>query len=181
MAWNLGLMGAAAGVAGAYDLLVTTEIGTDSASITFDNLNTLAAGYKHLQVRAMTQNTGGSIASLFLQFNSDTGNNYAWHYLFTNSSSPSSAAVTSTDRMIVGNTIAGSVGSIFAPAVIDILDFSNSSKTTTVRALSGTRLGNRLFMSSGFWNNTSAVTSLTFTDTSNNLKSGTRISIYGVK
>ena len=98
----------AAGGGGAFDLLETTVLGSDTASVTFSNLNTYSA-YKHLQIRLVARSTNASASrSVRIQFNGDTASNYAYHYLLGDGSSVSSDASTSQTSTahgrIEGNT-----------------------------------------------------------------------------
>lgn len=183
MGWHWGILASSGGAAGAYDLLETTVLGSDTASITFNNLNNYS-GYKHLQIRA-TIRTARSINGDFhyLRFNGDTGSNYAYHELVGQGSSVTSSAST-TQTYVQYSRAPGTTNtaSVFAAAVIDILDFSNTSKNTTIRSLAGYEAAtDAISLFSGFWNNTAAVTSITLLQPSFNTLSGSRFSLYGVK
>ena len=176
----------AAGGGNSFDLLETTLITTNTASVTFSNLNTYSA-YKHLQIRFLAKNTNTSDAApetLAMRFNSDTGSNYAFHALFGNGSSvTSNASTTRTAISAIGRVSQSSTSTIFAAGVIDVLDFSNSSKNTTVRSLGGINSSSSVIeLRSGFWNNTAAVTSiLLYDDGGRDFVSGSRFSLYGIK
>ena len=185
----LAVAGAGAAGGGAYDLLETTLISTNTASVTFSNLNTYSA-YKHLQIRAVarTARTAFSLDAIDLQFNGDTANNYAWHSLVGNGSSVTSfAAPTSLNpsAMTVAQISSNLAPSgAFGAGVIDILDFSNTSKNTTIRSLAGyfsDSSRREISLRSGVWLNTAAVTSLTLKGQSDSFVSGTRFSLYGIK
>jgi len=81
-----------------------------------------------------------------------------------------------------GNTASANV---FGASIFDILDFSSTSKNTTARASTGLLTGsttNLIELNSGAHFNTSAVTSLKIQDlTGNNLVTGSRFSLYGIK
>ncbi len=168
------------------DILAEEVLTSSQASVTFSSLDTLASDYQHLQVRAVTRNarTVGGHERINLTFNSDTGNNYATHRLRGTGSSVSSLATTSTDKMYVGFSPREASGSEFSANVIDILDFSSTNKNTTVRALGGTHSPSdyRIALFSGVWLNTSAVTSMTFTDDGgDNFQAGSRFTLIGLK
>lgn len=176
----------AAGGGGAFDLLETVVLGSTTAETTFTGLGSYSA-YKHLQIRAtFRRDAFGYVgANLYLRLNSDSGNNYARHQLKGLESVVYSAAQTSTS---VAGYIEGPANQVaanaFGGAIIDILDFSNSSKNTTVRILSGvagsTSDTSVINLSSGVWLNTNAVTSLTLGAGTGNV-SGSRFSLYGIK
>ena len=60
----LGFFAAAGAVAGgSYDLLETTILSSNAASVTFSNLNNYAADYQHLQIRAVVKGSLGTFYS----------------------------------------------------------------------------------------------------------------------
>jgi hypothetical protein len=170
----------------AYDLLETTVLGTAAASITFSNLNTYS-DYKHLQVRVVSRtDRSNNLSAVNLQFNSDSGSNYAFHWIRGTGSTVISEAYTSVG--VISFPSASSdfmTANNYSAAVIDILDFSNTSKNTTTRAIGGNPASQYwdVRLASGLWNNTAAVTSLLFTPGfgATNWKAGTRLSLYGIK
>lgn len=185
----LALAGAAAG-GPAYDLLSTTVLSSSASSVSFSSLDTLAAGYKHLEIRMVTRSDYSNIYNdslhTKLHFNGDTGSNYAYHRMHGSGSSVSSSAATSTADLRIWYTTAvgNSTTGIFTPAVISILDFANASKNTTTRAINGMygSIGApRVAFQSGLWNNTAAVTSLSLTSAFGNYVAGSRFSLYGVR
>ena len=178
----LAVAGAGAGAAGAFDLLETVTLNTTTASVSFTGLGSYSA-YKHLQVRAVVRINAGVVqtSSPVLQLNSDTGSNYARHLLQGDGSSVTSGAQTSTDGFYgINSAGASAAANIFGVAVIDILDFASTNKQTTFRSLTGVSAANsRISLRSGLWNNTAAVTSITFAQA--DLLAGSRFSLYGVK
>ena len=168
------------------DFLEEVVITSPATSVTFSGLDSYAtAGYKHLQIRAVGRSDrAASQDALYMRFNSDTGSNYATHYLLGSGSTVSSGSSVSTayiqPMVLTGATDTPTTG--FDAAIIDLLDFSNSSKNTTIRALNGkagTVTAIRLW--SGFWNNTAAVTSISLTTFVGQLVAGSRFSLYGSK
>lgn len=186
MGWHWGILASSGGAAGAYELLQSTILTSGASTVTFTGLGSYS-GYKHLQLRIVIRNadtSGGSNDSLYLQFNNDTGANYAWHELSGNGSSVTSSATTSTNQ-IQGAYFSSDLATAnaYAACVIDILDFSSSSKNTTIRSLSGRpQTSTRVSLLSGLWNNTAAVTEIDlFNVSATNFKTGSRFSLYGVK
>lgn len=168
-----------------FDLLQTTILNSSTASVTFSSLDTLAAGYAHLQIRVSIRSTDGN--TLRLRFNSDSGNNYTQHAFQTSGGNPSASQSTSTDRIraVFPAANTGNISNVFSAGIIDILDFSNVNKKTTVKTLNGNwealNYNSILNFTSGLWNNTAAVTSMTFTIDSLNLDTNSRLSLYGIK
>jgi hypothetical protein len=173
------------GAAGAFDLLETTTLTSSASSVTFSGLGAYS-DYKHLQIRAVGRSDRATAASslIRLQFNSDTGSNYAHHMIYADGTSVNSAASTSQvgiDR--IGLTGPTGIANVFAANVIDILDFSNTSKNTTVRILYGyAQTENTIRLASGLWMNTNAVTSITLSERfAANIIAGSRFSLIGIK
>lgn len=157
--------------------LISRTSPTTGTSITFSSI---PSTYKHLQIRAISRD--GSANSLYLRFNSDSGTNYAAHQLRGNgaSATATSNAPSVTEINSVGY---GSVtASIFGATVIDILDYASTTKNKTVRTINGVdnNGSGSVFLTSGVWLSTSAVTSITITSNAGtNFTSGTTFALYG--
>lgn len=180
----LGILASSGGAAAAdYELISTTLVSSAVSSVTFSSLNTVAAAYKHLQIRLAARTaTSGNVDDINIRFNSDTGSNYAMHQLYGNGSSVASEGYTNTtlaaSALVTGNT---ATANVFGAAVIDILDFANTTTNKTIRGLSGMASNsNYVLLRSNHWRSTSAVTSITIS-ASANLSVGSRFSIYGLK
>ena len=171
----------AAGGGGAYDLLETTVLTGTTSSITFSSID---QSYKHLQIRMVSRNSGDTSGSL-LRFNGDSGSNYATHRLYGFNDSVTSGALTSDTSMDLiafsSNSLSSSAD--FGAGVIDILDYTNTSKNTTIRGIGGREQASSTsdfsVLLSGVWLNTSAVTSITLS--TNTYAIGSRFSLYGIK
>jgi hypothetical protein len=167
----------------AYDSIATTTVGSGGASsITFSSIPQI---YTHLQVRAFARCTfTGAVRNILTQMNGDTGSNYYRHYLLGNGT----AAFAGSDggTVIYGGSVTGTdnLGSTFGVNVIDYLDYANTNKYKTVRYLNGheDNSGGQAYLTSGLWNNTAAITSLTFTiEGSFNFSQYTSFALYGIK
>jgi len=176
---------AGAPAASDYELISTTVLGSDTNSVTFSGLGTSGAAYKHLQLRVTARSSNGAVGdSLGLRFNGDSGSNYAEHVLYGNGSSVASGAGSSQTFMSAMTIAGNSAGaSIFGSGVIDILDFSQTTKNKTLRSLSGNQAQPFIQLRSGLWMSTSAVTSINLfsANGATNLLTGSRFSLYGLK
>lgn len=119
-------------------------------------------------------------ASLYMQLNSDTGSNYARHYLNGNGSTTGAGGNSSFTNMFVGTT--ANATSTFGASIIDVLDYANTNKYKTSRALSGADANGSGFVQfmSGLWMNTAAVSTITITGDSN-FDQYSSFALYGVK
>ena len=168
----------------AYDLLETTTLSSGASSVTFSGLSAYS-DYKHLQIRAVTQinKTTDTIENVFCKLNGATSG-YSWHYLNGNGSSVNSSGNGTATFILLRNATINQTNSDYSAGfVTDILDFSSTLKNTTTRTLSGSIAGTEqeIVLSSGSYNNTSAVTSIELYQPSFNFNIGSRFSLIGIK
>jgi hypothetical protein len=155
-----------------------------TASITFSNI---PQGYKHLQIRgiARTNRPDGNQDGIKLVYNSDTGSNYANHYLLGNGSAASTSGGSSVNyNWFNGVTNSVSTANCYGGFLLDLIDYSNTSKYKTLRFLSGREdnTAGAVWFESGIWTNNAPVTSIRFTpNTGPNFVQHTRLSLYGIK
>ena len=177
---------AAGGGGGGFDLLETTTLTSSASSVTFSGLDSYAADYKHLQIRytARSDRSSGVYSIAGIRLNSDTGSNYSYHQLYGTGSSVGSTAAANQTTMRLG-IIPESTDSanVFGSGIVDLLDFTNTSKNTTIKSFSGEESGSNSDISlwSGAWYNTAAVTTAQLIDLAGNFVAGSRFSLYGVK
>jgi hypothetical protein len=168
-----------------YELLETQILTGTQTSVTFSNLNsTYGSVYQHLQIR-MTHRAGGGTRSdnVYLQFNS-SGSGYAYHYMYGEGSTTGSGPAANQPNMIVGRLTGSQSGAnIFGASVVEILDPFETTKNKTVRSFAGATDGtnNTVWVFSGLWNNTAAVTSFTLTSGAQDFIAGSRFSLYGTR
>jgi hypothetical protein len=176
---------AAGGGGGAYDLLETTTLATSASSVTFSGLGSYS-DYAHLQLRMVARGPRPStFDGLQMNFNGDTSTNYITHYLKGNGTIVASGSINSSFNGLAFNpvfTSADSASGAFGAAVFDILDFSNSSKNTTVRGLFGSTDLDNIQLASGLFIDTSAVSSVLLAPLfGTDYNAGSRFSLYGIK
>lgn len=179
----LGILASSGGAAGAYEQ-IATAFGTGSA--TQIDFTSVPQTYKHLQVRyTVLMAAGGAGATPFMRLNSDTGSNYSFHYLRGNGSAVSSAAQTSQSYMNFANPVSGVDTTIWNAGVIDLLDYTATTKNTTMRALTGMAgtgtSTNDIELASGAWYNTAAVTTVSLRFSGFAPTATSRFSLYGIK
>ena len=174
--------GGAAGGGAAYELLETAYPSTGDSTVTFANLSNYNM-YQHLQLRIVSKRGSNRFG---VQFNNDTGSNYAMHFLYGTGSSVASGSLTSQTAITtnVGRTAGGndSVGA----SIVDILDPFETTKNTTVRSLTGNQINGLIILYSGVWLNTNALTEIDVVQTepssgASTWETGTRISLYGMR
>jgi hypothetical protein len=165
---------------GSFELIETVVATGSSNSITF---NSIPSTYKHLQLRFVLL-SGTNYGQASMRLNADSGANYSYHYMTGYNDAVSSNRGLSTSNMLVtGPNV--NVTSRPNIAIVDILDYSNTSKFKTTRSLNGTHFsGGGVFSEitqySGSWRSTAAVTSMTLNGDFN-WTSASRFSLYGIK
>jgi hypothetical protein len=179
----LAVAGAGGSAAGAYELISTAILGSDTASVVFTNGGAWA-GYKHLQIRMTGRSSRSATSdSVGIRFNSDTASNYSSHWLFGDGSSVFSQNLSSYNEVLgPAITANSSTSSAFGAGVIDLLDISGT-KNKTIRALSGGQNAAGIWLSSGLWRNTGSISTidLRIFGGTYNFITGSRFSIYGIK
>lgn len=168
----------AAGPEGAYDALATVTVPSGgAASITFAGI---PSGYKHLQIRFSANNASNQ--NIFLRFNGDATTNYARHFLYGDGSSAASGAVSSDVNLSIGYT--STTANIFGAGVVDVLDYTSTSKNKTIRSLAGYDAnGSGLsVLYSGVWFKTpEAITSMSIFAGAGNINQYSSFALFGVK
>jgi hypothetical protein len=172
--------GSAAPAVQSFDLLESTVLTGNQASVSFTNLaSKYAATYQHLQLRVVVRDTftGGDGSTVLMRFNGDAGNNYSFHFLEGNGSSVLSKNGVSTNRILFQQSSNGN----WSADVIDILDPFETTKNKTTRILCGAPTVPYVGLLSGNWRNTAQITSILLQTEGFNLAQGSRFSLYGIK
>ena len=180
------LLGGGGGGGGSFESIATAS-GTGSAgTIVF---NSIPSTYKSLQLRILARDTTTSSATnnLKIQFNGDTGANYiGYHTLSGNGSAASANGYGATNYAYFLSVIAGSDASnttTYGTAIVDIIDYTNTSKYKTLRNFGGfDRNGSGYsVLGSAAWMSTSAINSITLTPDSTAYATGSTFALYGIK
>lgn len=172
-------------IAGSYEPLASITVPSGGlASITFGSI---PQTYAHLQIRYLAQCVNSATAgeNIAFRFNSDTGSNYTRHYIDGNGTSATAGANTGVTQVYAwaGQT-SSTYPSAFGAGIMDILDYTNTNKYTTTRALGGVDFngsGGELQLVSGLWLNTAAITQIDIRALDGNLAQYSNFSLYGVK
>lgn len=173
------------GTTGFFESIATVNVPSGGqASIEFTSI---PSDYTHLQIRVL----GRSNRALFtdatnMQFNSDTGSNYASHYFYGEGSvvyAGGSASQTNIQFYRISGTGANQANG-FGACIVDILDYKNSNKYKTVRVLGGydDNGQGQIWFSSGLWQSTNAITSIKVVPAVGTLFSQyTHFALYGIR
>lgn len=183
----LGLLSSAVGggSAGSFELIETQLIGgTSPTSVTFSSI---PSSYKHLQLRIVSRwNAGGSSNIVQLRINGDTGSNYSYHGILADGGSISPFNAVAQTLIQTGQAPpSGVVANAFGSQIIDFIDYANTNKNKTIRALIGQHndYSQHVSFRTGAWYSTSAISSLTIFGNQGGsyFLSGSRLSLYGIK
>jgi len=166
---------------GDFESIATVTVGSGGASSI--EFTSIPSTFAHLQVRLIgrSSTTGANGDYFNLQLNGDTGSNYALHAIYGDGSAAYSTALSSVSYMYWSRLATTShSANIFGAGVFDILDYASTSKATTVRGIQGydSNGGGRLYLNSGLWTSTAAVTSIKMTFTWGQHSTA---ALYGIK
>ena len=186
---------------GIYASQITGHLSTNS----FESIQTVTVGsggqssisftsipqtYKHLQIRSIARTANAAKSEdIVAQFNSDTGANYVQHLLVGNGSTAASYSATGQNYIkgVTYGTGTTASANIFGAGVLDILDYTNTNKNSTIRSLAAMDLNEASTFAqmqywSGLWLNTAAITSITMKCASGaNISEYSSFALYGVK
>lgn len=177
---------------GNYDALATVIVPSGGvSSITFAGIP--QTGYAHLQIRytGKSDRTNVSLDELNLAINGATST-YNSHVLWGDGASTYGTSLSGGTYMQLGYGFFGSSQTIGQPSsgIVDIIDYANTNKNKVVRTLNGVdnnggssnpNFPGRIGLSSGLWQSTSAINSLTFTLAAGNFTQYSTFALYGVK
>lgn len=172
---------------GYFESIQTVVISTSGTTLV--EFTNIPQNYKHLQVRAVGR-VGypgtSSVSSPQYRFNDDSGSNYSNHRVGTFGTGTFSDGE-------ANQSIAGGVGwmsaatagaGIFGAFVMDILDYSNTSKYKTVKTQPGVSFsgGGWSAITSNGWRSTSAITKISFIENNNyGWNQYSQFALYGIR
>ena len=166
------------------EAIATTYLEADAASVTFSSLGS----YEHLQLRISSRGVTSSFHSpdVYLRFNSDSGTNYSTHSMTGDGSSEAAARETGATHIKCGQS-SGSNGASrateYGGLFVDILDYRNANKNTTVQFTTGVINAEQsvIRFGSGLWDDTSAVTQIDLLLAHDDWTRGSEFTLYGIQ
>jgi len=173
--------------ANSFESIATITAAGGETTISFTGI---PSTYKHLQLRGIARDTfsgSSGYGTMYLRFNSDTGNNYNWAYSGTNTalnygSAANDSKVAVPSAFLLGGTTAGYYGTF----IIDIYNYSNTNLNTTVKHIAGAdakvvSTSYQMNVGNGNWNNTAAVTSIQLPAQGTAWAQYSSFALYGIK
>ena len=172
---------------GSFESISTVTVGGGgAANIEFTSI---PATYTHLQIRGIVKgsDTADDRTSIVVQYNNDTGSNYARHLVGSNGSSAFLDAVASSSARAGARLISShaSYANMFTACVMDILDYTNTNKYKTTRTLGGFNTNGGSFqeivLGSFLWQNTAAISTIKLAPGGGNFVQYSQLALYGIK
>jgi hypothetical protein len=188
--YGFGSLVAAADAASDMELISSTTLGSSQSSVSFSSLNTSASAYRHLRIVALVRAASNSTAqSITLELNGSSASNYNAHSFYTFVSSTVVAnswlyANTSSSNAFCGGAEGlTAYSNAYQPNIYEFHDFSQTDKNKYITAINGCIVADNngsVAWNNVMWNQTSAITSITFT-LATNFAAGSRFTLYGIK
>jgi hypothetical protein len=158
-----------------YTPLANVTLASASASVTFGSI---PSSFRDL---ILVANGASNITDEFayLRFNGDTGSNYFWVQMGTNTSPPFSSSVGPTTSLRTSNFNASGNRVL---TTVQIMDYSATDKHKTLLTRDNTQFSSSLGLRALAlrWANTSAITSVQYFTPTGSLSSGFTLSLYGI-
>ena len=148
-----------------YESIATVTVGSGGqSSISFSSI---PSTYKHLQIRGIARDNRAATANMMKTWaNNDTSANYTDHWLYGDGASAGAYAETTGAgyMQIVRVPSSSSTSGVFGSFVMDILDYTNTSKNKTFRTITGydNNGSGLIYLTSGAWLSTSAINRIDF-------------------
>jgi hypothetical protein len=153
-----------------YEPIATTTLSTTAANVDFTSIS---GSYTDLIliVDALLSSSNNSFG---FRYNSDTGNNYSFTYLFGDGS-----AATSGRQSNVSIADAGYISGTRSTNIVHIQNYSNATTYKThISRFSPSNLYAGTYV--GLWRSTSAITSISIIPASSTFASGSTFTLYGI-
>jgi hypothetical protein len=176
-------------VLNSYESIATYSLSASTSSVTFSSI---PSTFTHLQVRCLLKSTAAGddawAYSLQAYLNTDTTvGNYAFHRIYGDGGTITVGGAANAIGQLGFIPSSGSgVTDVFAPTIIDILDYRNTNKYTVFKAINGSNTngvsGGFAGIQSQVWKNTNAVTSIEFRSGSGgSFAQYSHFALYGIK
>lgn len=176
------LAGNAAFVPTAFDSISTVTVdagGTSSVSFT-----SIPSTYQNLQLRFVAKTTiagtgsGGEVINMTMNGTSFADSAYVY------ASNTTLATNNNSGVNFLANLVRADDTSIFTAGIVDIFDYADTNKNTTIRTIGGYNrngTGSEMSLNINVWNSTTAISSLTITPSSGNFPQNSRFALYGIR
>lgn len=156
-----------------YEPIATTTLGSAASTITFSSISSA-----YTDIRLVLVSNDGVGSSITMRFNSDTGTNYSRTILNGNGTSAVTANTTNATSINVAPNNSGA--GLWGLYTVDVFSYAGSTYKTVLSTNSVDQNGSgQVGRLVGLWRSTSAITTITLTDSSN-FAAGTTATLYGI-
>ncbi len=168
------------------EAITTTYLEADASSVTFSSI---PATYQHLQLRMNIRTLRTSnLETTGMQLSGDTAGNYATHRMYGQTTSMGAGGEVAATRLLATGQMPTSImppQTLYGAGLVDILDYANTNKNTTILFQSGENDDTYPYMTfgSGLWEDTSAVSTILLypANGSAGFVRGSVFTLYGLK
>ncbi len=165
------------------EAIETVYLEANATSVAFSSLGS----YQDLQIRVNARTDAANTRDpVGVRFNSDSGTNYSYKTMYGYAASATAVATSSATSIYTWRATGLQVDADeYGSIVIDIFDYQNANKNTTLQSLGGmtSREGTmQIDFSSGLWDSTAAVTAISLhPEWGSNFIRGSEFTLYGLK
>jgi hypothetical protein len=165
------------------EAIATTYLEADTASVTFSSI---PATYEHLQLRMNIHTVRASaLEATAVRFNGDTGSNYTSFRMLGQDTTPLVGKETGQNRAYATGQMPTTTSKrpLHGSGLVDILDYANTNKNTTILFLSGQNDATYPYVTIGsaLWDATAAVaTILLYPLHGSDFARGSEFTLYGL-
>ena len=162
--------------------IASITIASNGSNPTFSSI---PQNFQHLQLRCYMRAAGAtSYQYVYFRLNGDTGSNYAYKYFNGNGTSAVTSASFGGSYGLIGYSASNSnTTGIFSTVIIDILDYTSTTKNKTVRTLSGydNNGSGSVRLNSNLWFKTPEAINRIDIFTGGSFIAGSRADLYGIQ
>ena len=174
-----------------FNSIATVTAAGGETSLTFSSI---PSTYKSLQVRWIARDTNTATAlrdgGLTWTFNNDSTSNYAGHFLYGNGSTATAGAETThAGYQFTGGGCVTSYGSnttIYGAGIMDIVDYTSTSKNKTIKTMDGSDANAastnfKIWLESILYIATTTISSIQIQPPYTAFAAGSTFALYGIK
>lgn len=179
-----GITGSGGASLSSYESIATATGTGSSGTITFSSI---PSTFKHLQLRIMSRIDGVGTGDQYgrIRPNADSTTNYTYHALYGNGTSATADGNASGtfNGVTLSNLRGGNAAGIMSVNIVDILDYTSTTKNKTFRLFSGwdTNGSGFVYQISSLWLSTNAISSIEIFHNGANFTTASTFALYGIK
>jgi hypothetical protein len=175
--------GAGGAAASAFEQISTISGTGSSGTITFSSI---PQTYRHLQIRLLTRCTNANIVNnIFVNYNSNFGASYDNQFLFGNTGNNFYSGRGNGDKieLPVASPGTSAPANYHSPVIMDIVDYSITTKNKTTKSFIGSPITNgfQISLNVGQFRSTAAISTITITVQNASFTSSSIIALYGIR